>query len=197
MGRLPASRPLPPDALVEIGLVLRLADRDRVDAYLAGLGIPASPDYRRFLDPAGFGRRFGAPDDAVERVVGWARSAGLEVIGIDARRTVVRIRASAARLERLFDVALRQRIDPDGTATLQPDRPPSLPEPLRADVTTVIGLAGIPPPRPVQEPTPAGDAGPADAARRRSAVPMASMRCTRVACAARARRSPSSPSPPS
>jgi subtilase family serine protease len=58
---------------------LRGRDGARLDRLLAAQQDPTSPDYRRWLTPQEFGRRFGASPGDLRRVERWLRDAGCRV----------------------------------------------------------------------------------------------------------------------
>ena len=107
-----ASGPRPAARVIDFSLLLRLPDPAGVDAYLAGLYDPKSPDYHRFLTAAEYGARFGLPDERVEAVEDWARDHGLAVVERYAQRTAIRLRATADAVNRVFGITLVDEHDP-------------------------------------------------------------------------------------
>ena len=133
--------PTPLATLVDFSLVLRVADQGGLDAYLAGLYDPKSPDYHRFLTAPEFGARFGLSSDRVSRVEQWARDAGLEVVQTYLQRTAIRVRAAAGAVNQLFGVTLMEEHDPQtGTTYRVVDEQPSVPPEILPEVEGVAGL---------------------------------------------------------
>src|SRR5437660_12692546 len=64
---------------LQVALPLRLPDPAALDRFAAAQSTPGSRDYRRFLTPAEFGRRFGAPAAELQRAAGALKGLGLEV----------------------------------------------------------------------------------------------------------------------
>lgn len=144
-GRSPAGPvrlgPTPSGTIVDFSLVLRVPDQAGLDAYLAGLYDPKSPDYHRFLTAPEFGARFGLSGDRVDRVEQWARDAGLEVVQTYLQRTAIRVRAAAGDVNRLFAVTLMDERDAQtGTTYRVTDEQPSVPSAILPEVEGVAGL---------------------------------------------------------
>lgn len=127
--------------IVDFSLVLRVADQGGLDAYLAGLYNPNSPDYHRFLTAPQFGERFGLSRERIERVERWVRDAGLEVVQTYLQRTAIRVRAPAGDVNRLFAVTLIDEQDPQtGTTYRVVDAQPSVPPAILSEVEAIAGL---------------------------------------------------------
>jgi kumamolisin len=119
----------------------RGAEREQaLDRFLRALDEPGSPSYRKFIDAATFGRRFGAPAARIDRVAAWLRGRGMRVDSPQPQRTSLRVHATAAQLRSTFDVALADYRDPAGHRWHEPVSAPRVPAALAGDV---VGLAGM------------------------------------------------------
>src|SRR5262245_10692498 len=67
---------------------LRLPGADDLDTYLAGLNVPGSPSYRKYLKPAEFGARFGLSEAKVASIVAWLEEGGLTAEAMPQRTSV-------------------------------------------------------------------------------------------------------------
>ena len=131
--------PTDPRAAIDFSLTLRLRDA-QLRRFMAQQRDPSSPNYRRFLGPEAFGRRFG-PDAAdlaaVRRALG---SSGIEVTRSYPQRTTLRARGRVEDVSRVFDVSLDDFVNESGARWHSPDRPATVPGPLRRAVRDIAGL---------------------------------------------------------
>jgi len=115
-----------------------VTDTAALDAFLARVVDPRSPDYHHFLSPAEFTARF--VDSAGRRdVVAFLQNAGLDVHDSG---TGVTISASgdAAKVERAFSVQLDSYRAANGRDFVAADRTAALPSNVAARVRGVVGL---------------------------------------------------------
>ena len=127
--------------MIDFSFILRVLDPGSLDAYLAGLSDPSSPEYRQFLSAAQFGERFGLPLARIAQVEAWAVGAGLTVVQTYAQRTAIRLQATAGTVNALFGVTLMDEHDPaTGVTYSVVDAEPTVPREVAADVEAVAGL---------------------------------------------------------
>jgi pseudomonalisin len=89
------------DRQIRLGVAVGHPDPAGEDAYLHSLYDPASPDYHRFLSPAGFAKRFGVkPADAAD-VRAWAESTGMRAAYSSRARDYLLLRGTIAQAQRL------------------------------------------------------------------------------------------------
>lgn len=144
--------PTDPAQAVNFSVSLVLPGERELKSFLAGLYDPASPDYRHFLDAAGFGERFGLPIADVDAVVDWLETNGLEVMSRAPQRTSLTARGRVADINRLFGVTLSDWQTAKGQRFHRPAGEPSLPDELSGRVAAIVGLDS----EPVLEPAIAG-----------------------------------------
>ena len=135
------------DEQVDFMVSLNLRDEQGLDSFLAGLNDPASDDYQSFLSASEFGHRFGLPQDAVDRVVAWLRSTGLQASAMP-QRTSVAVSGAAVAVNQLFGITLEDWSTVDGKRFHEPNGAPQIPADLRDEVATVLGLDSEPVLRP-------------------------------------------------
>jgi kumamolisin len=133
--------PVPGSEPVTFALTLRMADDATIDAYLAGLSDPGSPNYRQFLSASEFGAKFGQPLARIGQLTEWAAAQGFDVLGGFEQRTAIRLQSSAARLSDVLGVQLaKYRDDATGTEFHVPTSAEHLPAAIS---DAVVGLSGL------------------------------------------------------
>jgi subtilase family serine protease len=124
---------------VELGLAPRHAAELR--RLLASVTSPASPNYRHFLAPGAFRRTFGPTDASIATLRAYLRSEGITATRISPAGLTLEVRGRVRNIERAFATDLG-RFDDHGRQATVNDRPMTLPAPLAAEVTGVLGLDG-------------------------------------------------------
>ena len=120
-GQLPATTNLP----LAIGLPLR--NEAALDEFLSQLYDPGSTNYHRYLTPAEFTARFGPTEAEYAAVKNFAVTNGFIITGTHPNRVVLDVQASAANIERAFQVTLRTYRHPRETRNFfAPDAEPSV-----------------------------------------------------------------------
>jgi pseudomonalisin len=127
----------PAGQVLQIGVALALPDPSAVGAYVASEYDPSSPDYHRFLTPAGFAARFGVPAATYTRVLGWLRSGGLAIDETTAAGDWVEASGTVSQLDRLFGTTI-DRYTTKGVTFLANTTPPSVPAGF--SILSVVGL---------------------------------------------------------
>jgi pseudomonalisin len=145
---LPGALPLHLKGAVDVGpahdavpqqvvLVLKLRDQAGLNELLQDQQRAGTADYRRWLSPAEFARRFSPSPSVVASTRDWAARAGLRVTEVSANRTLVTLSGTAAELDKAFGVHLRaMRLG--GQSFVTPDRAAVLPRSL--PVAALLGL---------------------------------------------------------
>ena len=149
------------DGSVRLGrviLVLPRRDPDGLARLLAGQQDPASPDFHRWLSPADFEKRFGAPGEDVTAIEAWLTSHDLEVEDAPAGRAALVFSGRAADVEDAFDTELHE-LFADGRVRIANVRPPRLPRDLARRVKGVLSLHSFPRRRPLARRVPANNSG--------------------------------------
>jgi subtilase family serine protease len=137
---------------VQLWLRPRLA---AAQAYAAAVSTPGSPLFHRYLSPAAYTARFGAPVGPAAAVESWLRAQGFTAVRTDAQRTYVRGTATVARIDAAFHVQLKlYRSSAAVNAGPYPlranDRPITLPAGVARSVLGVTGLDNAAPVQPLE-----------------------------------------------
>lgn len=114
-----------------------------LDSFLTAVQTPGSPQYHRWLTPAGFAQSFGATGDQVAAVQAWAAQQGLTVGGVSASRTSVTLTGGAAQVETALAAGLHV-VQVNGQRYVANAAVPSLPEAVAAQVLAIDGLSTVP-----------------------------------------------------
>ena len=128
------------DARLErILLVLPQRDQQTLARLLASQQDPASPEYRRWLLPSEFEKRFGAQDGDVAAVTAWLTGHGLEVENVPPGRAALVFSGRARDVESAFDTELHELLY-EGRVRIANVRPARLPASLARRVSGILGL---------------------------------------------------------
>src|SRR5579859_4431430 len=96
----------PRHRVMKLVVGLQLRDRAALDALLVELYDPSSSNYRRFLTPPQFAKRFAPPRRQYRQVIRYLRANGIEVTGTYPNRIAIEARGTVERVERAFDVKI-------------------------------------------------------------------------------------------
>lgn len=135
--------PAKPMRLV-IGLKLR--NVDELEKLIADQQTPGSPQFRKFITPAEFTRRFGPTQADVDQTANFLKSAGLSVVSVSDNRVLVVAEGSADQVEKAFKVKINeysiQNVHGFKTGIyFSNDHDPYVPYDLRSVVQSVGGLS--------------------------------------------------------
>lgn len=133
-GRLPAST-----VLQNVTLVLRPSAPAALQEFLSDLQNPRSPQYRHWLMPDEFAKRFGPNRASLEQVRSWLRSGGVADATLSHSGLILRFSAQAGTIEKLFHTELR-RLTMDDREHYANSLPAAIPVELR---DAVVGVAGL------------------------------------------------------
>jgi kumamolisin len=132
--------PAPASERIDFTLVLRLRGSARLQAALAALEDPRSAAFRRLIDARSFGRRYGLSLKQLVALRGALRDAGLSILTAYPQRTALRVSATAAAVQRLLQVRIRDYRDRAGHLAHAPVGTPRIPSQLAGVVSSVTGL---------------------------------------------------------
>jgi subtilase family serine protease len=136
-----------PDQRLHLSIALPLRDAAGLDALLARIYDPASPDFRHYISVAEFARRFAPTALDYNTAVAFFQSNGMIVQRLSADRLLIDVEASVADAERVFHVTLGLYRHPtENRLFLAPDREPTLD--LAVPVNEIIGLDDLFLPKP-------------------------------------------------
>ena len=110
-----------------------------LDAFIAGLNDPRSPDYHAWLTASAFGTRFGPPEADVQQVVAWLQDNGFTVNAVQPNRMVIDFSGTAAELRAAFGTAMH-RFAVNGVTHIANVSDPTVPAALAGIVRGIVSL---------------------------------------------------------
>ena len=141
ISRLPATNQL------RLAIGVPLPDPAGLDAFLAQVNDPASPNYRQFLTREAFAARFSPTEKDYAAVMDFARTNGLTITATHGNRLVLDVMGPAAAMEKAFHITLRTYQHPtEARSFFAPDTEPSVAADL--PVADIQGLSDYSKPRP-------------------------------------------------
>ncbi|MFZ1085280.1 MAG: protease pro-enzyme activation domain-containing protein [Terracidiphilus sp.] len=121
IGRLPATQ------IMQIDIVLPLRDPVGLDAFVADVYNPSSPNYRHFLTPAETSARFGPTQESWDALVSFAKDHGLTVVGGSLAKRDLVLTGEVSNIESAFNVTMRTYQHPtENRVFYSPDREPNV-----------------------------------------------------------------------
>ena len=103
--------PVPTSARVErLMLILKRSPQQQaaLTTFLEDVQNPDSSQYRQFLTPQEFGKRYGPSDADLAAVQQWLRSHGFTVAGVNKGRTAVEFSGTVDQLQQTFQTAIHR-----------------------------------------------------------------------------------------
>jgi hypothetical protein len=129
-----------PDSLVDFTVVLTPRDQSALDAFVASVTTPGSPQYRDFLSPGEFASRFGATPQAVATVTDALRRRGLTVGQVSGNGLSIPVSGSVAAVGAAVHTSLTEYRLASGRSARANTSAPTLPASVAAQVQGVVGL---------------------------------------------------------
>lgn len=115
-------------------------DQAGLDAFLTDVSNPNSPNYGRYLTLEEENARFNPDVASEQRVSSWLSSEGVAGVKLVPNHLYVYVRASSASMSKLLNVQINDYVAGDQTF-YAPDRVPTLPASVSADVNWIAGLS--------------------------------------------------------
>src|SRR5487761_1941488 len=117
-----------------------------LNAFIANLSNPASPDYRHFITTAQFAQRFGASSTTVAAVRDYFAGFGLSVGSLSKGHVLLHVSGSTTAIARAFSAPVATIRRSDGTLVAALRSAATLPRTLAKDVLGGAGLSSVIPP---------------------------------------------------
>jgi Pro-kumamolisin, activation domain/Putative Ig domain len=156
IGRLPSDLAraavigeLPAGKLVHVTVALKPRNAAALSAYAQAVANPSSIDYRGYLTPAQFARRFGASPAELRAVRRGLEARGLRPGPVSAGGLSMSVTATAAQLDHGFSLSLRRVALRDGHTAVAASSAPALGADAAAGVQAVVGLNSLSTPQPL------------------------------------------------
>jgi Pro-kumamolisin, activation domain/Bacterial Ig-like domain (group 3) len=115
------------------------AQQAELDRLLIAQRDPKSPDFRRWISPAGYADRFGLDSASVSNVRAWLESKGFSIDNEAVSRTGIAFSGSAAQVDNAFHTDLHT-YRAGGKTHFAPSREPSVPQSLEPAILAIRGL---------------------------------------------------------
>ena len=119
-----------------------------LNAFIASLSDPASPNYRHFLTTSQFAQRFGASDATVAAVTHYFAGYGLHVGALSRGRILLHVSGSTSEIAHAFAASVATVRRSDGVFVPQLRARATLPASIAHDVASVAGLSSALSPSP-------------------------------------------------
>jgi len=117
---------LPVDQIMQLAVVLPLADRAGLQSFNRDIYNPSSPNFQHFLTPQQFAEKFGASQADYDTVVRFAKSHGFDVVGGTREGSLVQIRGPVSAVEAAFHVNMLTYQHPtENRVFYAPDKEPT------------------------------------------------------------------------
>ncbi len=130
---------LDPTKRIEVLIGLPLRNGGALTNLLASLYDPSSDSFHKFLTPEEFSEKFSPTPSDYDAVIAFAKTSGLTVAETFGNRTLLRVKGTAADMERVFHVNLRQYPHPTEKRNFfAPDAEPSVD--LDVPLSAITGL---------------------------------------------------------
>ena len=142
-------RPVASGTRLHVTVTLKPRNPSALAAYARAVSTPGSPDYRAYLTPAQFARRFGATATQIRTVVGSLRARGLRPGPVSAGGLAIPVTANAGTLERAFSVSLTQLSLPGRQTAITAGSRPAVAASAAPAIQAVVGLDTTSAPRPL------------------------------------------------
>ena len=142
--------PLPATNRLELAMALPLRNAQELTARLRQLYDPASTNYHRYLTPKEFAADFGPTEADYQKVLDFARTNGLAVVGTYDNRQLVDVSATVAAIEKTFQITLFSYQHPtEHRLFYAPQAAPSIP--AGVPIQSIEGLNNYALPRPAAQ----------------------------------------------
>jgi subtilase family serine protease len=126
MARAPLVGKLDDTTQLHLAIGLPLRNRSQLDAELKEVYDPKSSQFRHFLTPDEFARRFGAGEEDYRALTTFARRHGFTVTNTFSDRLLLAVTGTAAVANKAFHLQMVMRKRLDGSIFFAPDREPSI-----------------------------------------------------------------------
>src|SRR6266513_843241 len=148
---------VPGEDRLHLAIGLPVRDPAGLDAFLASVSDPASPNFRQYLTPEQFTERFGPTEEEYQAVINFAEANQLHVTATHPNRLIVDVNGSATDVQRTFHIRLHNFRHPIENRTFfAPDTEPEIDAPV--PIVHIGGLTNYWIPRPQSRIRPLGTA---------------------------------------
>ncbi len=128
---------------VNLAVVMKYRNEDRLDALVDAQGTPGSGQYHHFLSQQAFVKKFGVTAGDYQTTVQKLRDAGFTVTHQFANRTIIDASAPAPTAEKFFSTEIHDVRRADGLVRYVNTKPETIPASIAGTVYTVVGLESV------------------------------------------------------
>ena len=137
-GNLPPGTQLPENEVKPLTFNLTYKDT-AIEQDIAQMYTPGSPAFHRFLTPDQVVQRYALSGAQQQQLVDWLTQHGYTLDSRDSLHTSVKVHATVATIERTLNIKLKS-FTVDGHTFFMQEGQPTLPQPVGALVSSVVGL---------------------------------------------------------
>ncbi|MBA3816276.1 MAG: S8/S53 family peptidase [Parachlamydiaceae bacterium] len=135
LGRLETSTEIP------VTFVLPLRNQNALETLLQRLYDPADQEYYgKYLTPEEFNEQFAPTQADYDKVIAYAKSLNLEIVGTHSNRTLLNVSAPSTLLEKAFNVQIDQYQSLHGRTFYAPTNDPAVPNSIATIISGIVGL---------------------------------------------------------
>jgi hypothetical protein len=128
---------------LHLAIAMKMRDKAGLDAFLAAVNDPHSPEFHHYLTPQQLADRFGPTQATIDRFTAFLRDQGFSHITAASDRMLVDAWAPVATVERAFAVNIADFAF-DGRVVYAPTNEPSVPANLGGVLLYIGGLDDLP-----------------------------------------------------
>lgn len=118
--------PVPADTGISLSIGLPIRDNAGLQATIAGVSDPKSPQFRQYVSQDAFNATYGATAEDYQALQDWSAAAGFTTIATFPNRLLLRVTGTAAQVQQALFVNLLYREREDGSLFIATDRDLSL-----------------------------------------------------------------------
>ncbi len=134
---------------MHVTITLQPRDRAALQAFATAVATPGSPEYRQYITPAQFAKRFGAAPGAVAAVEASLKAHGLTPGSPSANALSIPVTATAGAIGHAFDVSFAHVTLQNGATAIVNQQAPALAADVSTDVQSILGLDTLQAARPL------------------------------------------------
>jgi kumamolisin len=124
-----------------ITIALKLRNSDQLDAFIASLNDPSSPNFKHYLTPDEFKSEYGPTDVTVSNVKSYLESKGFKTKDISSSNSFITVSGTTGQMEDTFGVTINNYKNSKGETYYSNDQAPSIPAEFSGIITDVEGLS--------------------------------------------------------
>lgn len=128
------------DTHVPLTFTLPLRNQEALETLISRIHDPADELYGKYLTSEQFVEQFAPTQEDYDKVVEYAKSAGLEVVATHPNRLLVNVKAPVRDVESAFNLQLNHYQLPSGRKFYAPNNNPEVPASIASIISGVVGL---------------------------------------------------------